>query len=364
MIRGRLQARTFKGFRAALFLLIAMICAVRWPNEAVAQLEEPVEMKPGDFREDARFLERFIFEEWEEGTIDVLGNRYVRERDVMVGRVDLNADGVDEIMMQIQGLGYCGSAGCDTVVLQRHDESWAVIGGGRLWSWVLTERVCGYKSLIGRDGIYRWNGQRYAFAYASTRETEIRSIAVYYDDLEWLNPKNGLIASGHCPDPDAAKKAPQGQQVSTTSLAVRLYNARASSRTDQDRFFDLLPGDYGPNAPFIDKVIAGSFENRPLPDDYSRARNVRIGRIDLNGDAQPELFIANYHRDACDNGRTTVGCRFLLFRRAGTDWRKIAEGRLPFGVTLLDETVENYRSFRGYADYYRWNGDRYEAVRW
>ena len=346
-----------------------ILLAIVWPLGALAQVFDEVEMRPGDFGDEAWFLEPFIAATWEDG---YLPGNYVRDRNVWVGRFDLNDDGDKEIVLRVNSGYFCGSVGCPTFVFERQGDTWAEIDNGHFNGLVLTERVCGYRSLISRNGIGRWNGETYEFAYCFPWENQCRSLAIMSDSpaftmLERFDPKNGLLASEDCPNPATAAKAPRGHVLSSTSRVVAEFSPwiafeRPLYRPDQ--VLDLLPGDHGADATFIESVIAQEFERAPFPETYVRARHIHIGRMDLNRDGTEELFVANYHGDACKSDRLVDGCPFLLFQREGGGWREIGEGRLRYAVFLLDETLDGYRSIRGSGESYRWNGDRYEAVRW
>ena len=159
--------------------------------------EEWVRMKPGDFGNESEFLDRFVFEEYERDQVYITA--YSRERNIYVGRYDVNGDGVTEIFVFNTHSSWCGSAGCDTDIFERVGDDWRDIGGGLLATNVMDESVCGYRSLKGVDGIYRWNGKEYGLAYCFPEQMECRHIAVEYDEPEKLNPGNGLIAPEDCP---------------------------------------------------------------------------------------------------------------------------------------------------------------------
>lgn len=333
------------------------------PSIVLAQSIERLEFVRGNFGEDAEFLVTFIAERW----AGLLSEDYDPQEDLTVARLDLNDDGTEEIILQLQARGSCGSAGCNTYVFLRRGERWEEIGAGEHSGLVFSERVCGYRSLISRDGVSRWTGTDYAFAYCFPRENQCRSHAIEYDEptrplLERLTPSNALIASQDCADP--ARRAASSQRVLSTGEVLELFQQIGTRSLTSGHVFDLLPGNYGSDAAFIGTVVAETFEPTPLPDNYSRNRNIHIGRIDLNVDGMEELFIANYHYDACEIDTFVDGCPFLLFQREGTGWREIGKGRLRYTVFLLDETIEGYRSIRGQNENYRWTGERYEAVPW
>ena len=162
-----------------------------------AAVAEWVKMTPGDFGAESEFLDRFVFEEYEKG--EIYSSPYSRERNIHVGRFDLNGDGVAELFVFNSHSSWCGSAGCSTHIFEVTGNGWRDIGGGPLVVNVANESVCGYRSLKGSDGIYRWNGAYYGIAYCYPEQVECRQIAVEYGNPERLNPDNGLIALEDCP---------------------------------------------------------------------------------------------------------------------------------------------------------------------
>lgn len=153
-------------------------------------------MKPGDFGAEAEFIGRFVFDRYEQ---ESYLRPYKRERDIHVGRFDLNSDGVAELFVSNHHGEWCGSIGCHYNIFEKRGGAWRDIGGGPNVLYALDETVCGYRSLEGTDGIWRWNGKEYGLAYCFPNQVECRHIAVEYDEPEKLNPDNGLIAPEDCP---------------------------------------------------------------------------------------------------------------------------------------------------------------------
>ena len=160
-------------------------------------------MKPGDFGAEEEFIGRFVFEQYERDEIYV--SPYKRERNIHVGRFDLNGDGVAELFISNQHSAWCGSIGCGDTIFEKRGGYWHNIGGGPLVERVMEESVCGYRSLKGTDGIYRWNGRYYGIAFCYTDRVQCRQIAVEYGNPERLVPGNGLIAPEDCPEPGREK---------------------------------------------------------------------------------------------------------------------------------------------------------------
>lgn len=89
----------------------------------------------------------------------------VRIDDVRVAKHDLNDDGVPELILYLEMSSYyCGSGGCDTVILQKTtDGQWREIGGMfGTGLWVSDEKVGGYRTIYSYKGIFlRWKGDSY-----------------------------------------------------------------------------------------------------------------------------------------------------------------------------------------------------------
>jgi hypothetical protein len=93
---------------------------------------------------------------------------------VHFGRGDLNDDGVDEMFYYFEGPGYCGSAGCWTLIFEKRDSGWIEICGTSAGDGLtITDWVSkgGYRELQDRYVIYWRNGECHNDA-PRTPETE------------------------------------------------------------------------------------------------------------------------------------------------------------------------------------------------
>lgn len=96
--------------------------------------------------------------------------------------VDFNQDGLDDVMLQMNHIGYCGSAGCWSYLLQQTSDGFKKVGqfntdGG----FSVGQPINGnYKAIYGIEECSIWNGKEYDYK-SGTRE-EI-------DSLDW-NPHN------------------------------------------------------------------------------------------------------------------------------------------------------------------------------
>ena len=138
--------------------------------------DELIVTRAGDFGAEADFINRFIAKEKEQGW---LPESYSRERSVYIGRYDLNDDGNLELIVVVDNSMFCGSVGCHPDIFEKQGGLWTNIGTvsahGLL---VMREKVCGYRSLGGTQGIYRWDGKYYDLAYCYPEQLECREIAV------------------------------------------------------------------------------------------------------------------------------------------------------------------------------------------
>jgi hypothetical protein len=189
-----MKARMRRGSLPAILMFFAFGCA-----GTAALGDELIVTRAGDFGAEAEFINRFIEKEKEPGW---LPESYSRERSVTIGRYDLNEDGSPELIIVVDNSMFCGSIGCHPDIFEKRGGLWRDIGGVSAHGiLVMRERVCGYRSLKGTEGIYRWNGYTYDFAYCFPNQVECRHIAVEYDEPEKLDPDNGLIAPEDCPKP-------------------------------------------------------------------------------------------------------------------------------------------------------------------
>lgn len=83
---------------------------------------------------------------------------YIREY-ILVGRADLNDDGVDELFYLRDDTRFCGSIGCPVVVLEKRDGRWTKICGTRghdalrITDW-LTEGGGPYREMQARYRVF------------------------------------------------------------------------------------------------------------------------------------------------------------------------------------------------------------------
>lgn len=74
----------------------------------------------------------------------------VDENRIRIASTDLNGDGVTERLLMIADPGWCGTAGCDTFILQQRNRQWVSLGRINMYD---TVRVLAEK----RNGWHRLN---------------------------------------------------------------------------------------------------------------------------------------------------------------------------------------------------------------
>lgn len=85
---------------------------------------------------------------------------YVRHY-IRIGKADINDDGIDELFYVQQDTRFCGSAGCQSVILERWNGKWSLICGTELdKSVAIIDWVSegGYRELRARYAIYWRDG--------------------------------------------------------------------------------------------------------------------------------------------------------------------------------------------------------------
>ena len=141
-----------------LSLVVLSLC---WTICCLAQTADPAAEE--SLRE---FLQRYLSssppDEWDKST---------RYQSVFV---DLNDDGIQEVMVYVVGRGWCGTGGCPTLILARQDSSYRVVTKttiAQLPIRLLANRSHGWRSISvvvsgggiqpGYDAELRFDGKTY-----------------------------------------------------------------------------------------------------------------------------------------------------------------------------------------------------------
>ena len=130
------------------------------PDHGMAQVEtQVVRLKADNLGRDAEFIRGFVF-----GSM-----RHYHYRDmpsdllqhVLVGRFDINGDGVKELFLKVTYPDACYPFDCGVSVLERDGGSWYHVAKANLTGVVLEESRCGYRDLQGYTSVLRWSGEWY-----------------------------------------------------------------------------------------------------------------------------------------------------------------------------------------------------------
>ena len=88
----------------------ATLVIVHGLSDAMAE-KDWVRMRPGDYGNETEFLNRFVFQEYERDQVYVTA--YSREKNIYIGRYDVNGDGVSELFVFNTHSSWCGrTLGC------------------------------------------------------------------------------------------------------------------------------------------------------------------------------------------------------------------------------------------------------------
>ena len=108
-------------------------------------------------------LEALLHEFWRD-YFEVGGPLGFTLDNIRVGRIDLNDDDIDELILMIDLPGWRVDAGKPFVVATWRNKAWAAVG----WGWGdedqifrLTETIQGWHSLDTGSQILHWNGREY-----------------------------------------------------------------------------------------------------------------------------------------------------------------------------------------------------------
>lgn len=100
--------------------------------------------------------------------LEVIESSSGRKADIFVATTDLDGDGTEEIVARVVHGGYCGSGGCQLLILRRDaDGAWRpVLETTAVEITVAGEQTRGFRDLTIRDGHDQlrglaWNGTRY-----------------------------------------------------------------------------------------------------------------------------------------------------------------------------------------------------------
>lgn len=300
--------------------------AIAWASVAVATFllalvvtpprPAAVILRSGDAGPERAFFERLLRETRAECDCDFTMDRF------HIGRFDLNDDGRYELFVWYEHSVYCGSAGCKNAVFEWQGSQWKDIAS--VHAWVDSERIGGYRTLLGEESGERWGldettGEQGYHHFCRT----LWCLQDFDVDLWRLEA------------PARAHWADQMPSFATEWVVLR----REVFGLEQDLITQI----------HRDAVAECRCDMTTL--------NVSVGRFDLDGDGQYELFVAYRHPYFCDG----AGCRNPVFQWRKGKWRQIAA--LDGGWWWRPEYIWVLGKHRGPDGYPTLLG-RHMGVRW
>ncbi|MBT3238140.1 MAG: hypothetical protein HOL37_02995 [Rhodospirillaceae bacterium] len=113
------------------------------------------EFAPGAMRGHGEYFQGLIDEE------DPFG---IKASELEYLWIDVNSDGLDEVVVRVSHGAYCGSIGCNGFILERVNNSWSEIGWGSIMEGVIVGPPSrnGYQTLWFGDMCAVWNGETYS----------------------------------------------------------------------------------------------------------------------------------------------------------------------------------------------------------
>lgn len=136
------------------FLLMVFVVAA-----TAAQADNKIVLKSGNTQSDSEFIFNYFA---------IINSPYeISNKDIFVGRHDLNDDGEEELFVLIYHFAYCGTVGCNTIIFQKVNGVWKSLAefsvyapGKTSWGEVyLYAKQEGqeYKTIYGKPENLRWD---------------------------------------------------------------------------------------------------------------------------------------------------------------------------------------------------------------
>ena len=232
-----------------------------------------------------------------------------------IAAADLNDDGAGEIILVSRGSGFCGSAGCQLVVLEKQ-------GPGKIAAIlslyvqsedlaITKEKVGGYHALAQLDG-------KGGIAVSDRKGTPL-----------YRKPMVYTVQAGATPPATAAAGAWDEAKVIAQATGGRM------------------------------KAKTGSYFDK----DCNQKTEYSAEVIDLNGDGQPEVF-ANVH-GTCQGGAAGVHMNLYIKNAAG-QWKP--QFGFPGIYNILKTKNKGYPDIEiggpgSCAPVWRWNGQQYAGFK-
>jgi hypothetical protein len=124
---------------------------------------KPLDLKQSGFDDERAAVRSLLGKD-----LEVIESSSGRRADIFVATTDLDGDGMQEIVARVVHGGYCGSGGCQLLVLRRDaDGAWRpVLETTAVEITVASQQTRGFRDLTIRDGHDQlrglaWNGTQY-----------------------------------------------------------------------------------------------------------------------------------------------------------------------------------------------------------
>lgn len=148
----------------AILVFILIICpsanalSRSYPQGSVVHFE--MVTVPEDVEFARKYLARYF-----QGEKRAAWDRAIRNGEIKIARADLDDDGVPEVFNKLGTSMWCGSRGCQGLLLQNRRGQWELIDKPTISeeaTIIMAEEMFGYHKLYTRDDIYTFrNGKTY-----------------------------------------------------------------------------------------------------------------------------------------------------------------------------------------------------------
>ncbi len=148
-------------------ILSVMILPISRSTGAFSKYYPPgsiVHFKTVTAPEDVEFARKYLGRYFE-GEEPAAWDRAIRDGEIKIARADLDEDGVPEVFIMVENSIWCGSRGCDGLLLQNRRGQWALMASPKISeeaTIIMPEKKFGYHKLYTGDDIYTFrNGKTY-----------------------------------------------------------------------------------------------------------------------------------------------------------------------------------------------------------
>ena len=147
-------------------ILSVMILPISRSTGAFSKYYPPgsiVHFKTVTAPEDVEFARKYVGRYFE-GEEPAAWDRAIRDGEIKIARADLDDDGVPEVFIKLGTSMWCGSSGCQGLLLQNRRGCWELVDKPTISeeaTIIMTEKRFGYHKLHTGDDIYTFRGKTY-----------------------------------------------------------------------------------------------------------------------------------------------------------------------------------------------------------